>query len=142
MRHLTAADIDELCALERRCFSDAWSRQSLLFELTDEHRIYIGLFDGQQLTAAAGLFFLLDTGEILTVATDPAYRRHGLAKTLLHELLDSAKKKGLKTLHLEVRVSNAAAITLYEALGFVTVSRRRNYYEQPAEDALVLQKTI
>ena len=139
---MTPADIDELCVLEKSCFSDAWSRQSLLFELTDDNRQYIGLFMGERLVAAAGLFWLLGTGEILTVAVEPAYRQRGMAKKLLQALFDIALQSGVKTLHLEVRVSNRAAILLYESLGFAQVAHRRGYYANPVEDAQIMQKNI
>ena len=88
----------------------------------------------------AGLLVVADEGYITNVAVDPSCRRQGVAAQLLQVFDNFAKGNHLAFLTLEVRPSNAAAIALYEGFGFREVGRRRNYYDLPKEDALILTK--
>ena len=88
----------------------------------------------------AGLLVAADEGYITNVAVDPSRRRQGVAAQLLQVFDDFAKGNRLAFLTLEVRPSNAAAIALYRGFGFREVGRRRNYYDLPKEDALILTK--
>jgi len=85
---------------------------------------------------------VLDEGQILNVATHPAWRRRGLADALLTALINEAEKKGLLTLSLEVRESNTAAISLYEKHGFAVAGKRPRFYTHPTEAALVMLRNL
>jgi len=137
IRPIGPAYIDELLALERASFSDPWSEEMLLEELSLEARRYLGLFDEGVLIGYAGLFYCLQDGEILNIAVSKEHRRQGAGTHLLHELLLLAKGLALTEVFLEVRQSNLAAIALYERFGFVQIGIRKGYYEQPIEDAFL-----
>ena len=85
-----------------------------------------------------GMKVVLDEADITNVAVLPAYRKKGIAGKLLEQLLDEARQQGIYSIYLEVRDSNAAAITLYKHAGFKEVGKRKNYYEHPQEDARLM----
>ena len=88
----------------------------------------------------AGLQVVLDEGCITKIAVLPAFRRQKIAARLLQVFFDFAKAHELRFITLEVRASNDAAIALYQKFGFAEVGRRKNYYEKPKEDALIMTK--
>ncbi len=138
---MTADHLDEIAALERACFPDPWSRNMLAEELDNALSAFIVALDGQGRVAGyAGLQVVLDEGNILNVAVKPEYRRMGVARRLLRVFLDFAQANRLAFLTLEVRASNYSAIALYGGLGFRSAGRRRNYYEFPKEDAIIMTK--
>ena len=131
--------LDEVAELERVCFPDPWSRNMLKEELGNDLAAFLVALDGQGAVAGyAGLQVVLDEGYILNVAVRPDCRRQGVAGQLLQVFLDFAKGNQLAFLTLEVRASNYAAIALYGSRGFRGVGRRKNYYEHPREDAVIM----
>ena len=118
---MNADHLEELEKLERLCFSRPWSRKML--------------------AGYAGLLVVADEGYITNVAVFPEYRRRGVAAQLLSVFENFARGNRLAFLTLEVRPSNTAAIALYESFGFRQAGRRKNYYDLPKEDALILTKT-
>lgn len=136
---MTAEHLDEAAALERVCFSDPWSRNMLAEELNNDLSAFLAALDGEgRLAGYAGLQVILDEGTITNVAVRPDCRRQGVAGKLLQVFLDFARANRLAFLTLEVRASNYGAIALYGGRGFRTVGRRKNYYEHPREDALIM----
>jgi ribosomal-protein-alanine N-acetyltransferase len=135
IRAATPADLDAVAAIEQQVFSDPWSRDSF-------GRLLGGLAlvaDGEQ--GVNGYLFALwvqEESEILNVAVRPEVRRRGIARCLMSEALERLAREGVRQVFLEVRESNAGAQAFYERLGFSLVGRRRQYYRQPREDALVL----
>ena len=99
---------------------------------------FVCLADDGTPVSYVGMLTVLDEGQIINVATNAAYRRQGLAEALLLALMGEARARALKTLSLEVRRSNLAAICLYQKLGFFIAGERRNFYNDPREDALVM----
>ena len=133
--------LDEVAELERICFSTPWSRNMLSEELENDCSAMLVALDGEGHVAGyAGVQVILDEGYITNVAVRPEYRRRGVAGKLLRVFLDFAKAHQLAFLTLEVRASNAPAMALYEGLGFRDVGRRKNYYEHPREDAVIMTK--
>nr|WP_325231871.1 ribosomal protein S18-alanine N-acetyltransferase [uncultured Oscillibacter sp.] len=131
--------LDEVVELERVCFPDPWSRNMLKEELENDLAAFLVALDGQGAVAGyAGLQVVLDEGYILNVAVRPDCRRQGIAGQLLQVFLDFAKGNHLAFLTLEVRASNYPAIALYGSRGFRGVGRRKNYYEHPREDAVIM----
>ncbi len=138
---MTANHLDDIAALERVCFPDPWSRNMLAEELDNALSAFLAALDAQgRVVGYAGLQVVLDEGTILNVAVKPECRRMGIAKKLLRVFLDFAEAHSLSFLTLEVRASNYGAIALYGGLGFRGVGRRRNYYERPREDAVIMTK--
>ena len=131
--------LDEVGELERVCFPDPWSRNMLKEELENDLAAFLVALDGQGAVAGyAGLQVVLDEGYILNVAVRPDCRRQGVAGQLLQVFLNFAKGNQLAFLTLEVRASNYPAIALYGSRGFRGVGRRKNYYEHPREDAVIM----
>ena len=140
---MNADHLDEVAELERICFSAPWSRNMLAEELDNALSAFlVALDDSGKVAGYAGLQVVLDEGTILNVAVRPEYRRQGIAGKLLDVFLNFAQANRLSFLTLEVRASNYGAIALYGGLGFRSVGRRRNYYEHPREDALIMTKGL
>ena len=139
---MTADHLDALEQLERTCFSRPWSRKMLAEELDNECAAFLVAEDAAtgEAVGYAGLLVAADEGYITNVAVDPSRRRQGVAQQLLQVFDSFARGSRLAFLTLEVRPSNAAAVALYEGFGFREVGRRRNYYDLPKEDALILTK--
>ena len=130
--------IPAIAALERQCFSRPWSEAALSEELYNDTACFL-VAEGEDGTVLgyAGLHVILDEGYIDNVAVDPRYRRQGVADALLDVFCRFGAEK-LAFLTLEVRASNTPAIALYEKHGFYEVGRRKDYYDDPKEDALLL----
>ena len=139
---MAAEHLDRLEQLERMCFSRPWSKKMLAEELDNQCAAFLVAVEPETEKAVgyAGLLVVADEGYITNVAVDPSCRRQGVAAQLLQVFANFAKGNHLAFLTLEVRPSNAAAIALYEGFGFREVGRRRNYYDLPKEDALILTK--
>ena len=131
--------LPELLQIERACFSNPWSAQSLSAALRDPDTVVVGTTDSAgRLTGYGALKRVLDDGYILNVGVLPAYRRQGAGAALVSALLAFAKTQRLAFVTLEVRRSNAAAIALYQKFGFAAQGIRKNYYSRPVEDALLM----
>ena len=139
---MAAEHLDRLEQLERMCFSRPWSKKMLAEELDNQCAAFLVAVEPETEKAVgyAGLLVVADEGYITNVAVDPSCRRQGVAAQLLQVFDNFAKGNHLAFLTLEVRPSNAAAIALYEGFGFREVGQRRNYYDLPKEDALILTK--
>ncbi|WP_293010013.1 MULTISPECIES: ribosomal protein S18-alanine N-acetyltransferase [unclassified Oscillibacter] len=132
--------LDEIAALEKVCFSAPWSRNMLAEELDNACSAFLTALDeSDRVVGYAGLQVILDEGYITNVAVRPEDRQKGVAAQLLQVFINFAKGNRLSFLTLEVRPSNTAAIVLYGHHGFRTVGRRKNYYELPKEDALIMK---
>ena len=131
--------LDEVAELERICFSVPWSRNMLAEELDNLLSAFlVALDDNDRVVGYAGLQVVLDEGYITNVAVRPECRRQGIAAKILQVFLDFAKANKLAFLTLEVRASNSDAIALYGSRGFRSAGRRKNYYEHPREDAIIM----
>ena len=140
---MNADHLEDLEKLERICFSRPWSRKMLAEELENQCAAFLVAQDSitQQVMGYAGLLVMADEGYITNVAVFPEFRRQGVAAKLIAVFENFARGNKLAFLTLEVRPSNTAAIALYKGFGFEEVGRRKNYYDLPKEDALILTKT-
>ena len=134
---MTAAHIAPLAELEQTCFSAPWSADGLAEELANPHAVFRVAVEGDAVLGYVGMHHLLDEGFITNVAVFPAARRRGVARALLADLTAYAAAHGLYRITLEVRVSNAPAITLYEGAGYVRDGVRPAFYRDPTEDAAI-----
>ena len=137
---MTLAHIAQVAALEKLCFSDPWSEKSIASELNNELAFWLTAIEGNHVAGYIGSQTVLDETDMMNVAVHPDFRRKGIAEALVNALVEALKTKGSRCLTLEVRASNVPAITLYEKLGFSEIGRRKNYYRNPREDALILRK--
>ena len=127
--------------IERECFSQPWSEQALEILLADNAVAVVAVLDGG-VAAYAGMTCVLDEGQITNVATLPSFRRLGLARAVLDELVARARERGVHSIFLEARVSNTPAISLYKSLGFCEIGTRRRFYSAPVEDAVLMELKI
>ena len=132
------AHLPEIEAIERACFSLPWTEEMLRTQLDGSSHLFLTALCGGAVAGYIGLQFVLDEGYISNVAVAPEYRRRGVGRALLDALTARARARDLAFLTLEVRRSNAAAIGLYAGAGFVQVGCRRDYYEKPREDAILM----
>ena len=139
---MTHEHLDEVAAMERVCFSVPWSRNMLAEELENECSAYLVALDPEDgsVVGYAGLLVVADEGYITNVAVRPESRRGGVASALLDVFVSFAAGNALAFLTLEVRESNYGAIALYGSRGFRGVGRRKNYYEHPTEDAIIMTR--
>ena len=121
--------------LEKLCFSEPWSEKAILEEA--ERGFFVAAYADGVFAGYAGMLCVLDERDVCNIATVPAFRGMGVGRALTQALIESAKETGASVIMLEVRKSNAAAISLYEKLGFTLVGERKNFYTLPREDALL-----
>ena len=140
---LLPSHIDQMVMIEQECFSVPWSREALMEELDNPCAHYVVCTDKEgNVVGYIGSQTVLPEADVMNLAVAPKGRRRGIAKALLTELTGLLHKAGVEMLFLEVRASNAPAITLYEGFGFIFVGRRPKYYVNPTEDALILRKEL
>lgn len=134
-------NVDQIAEIEKACFSKPWSRQMLVEQLDNLSVCFIAAQaeDGVVL-GYAGLTVVLDEGYINNIAVLEEYRRQSVASALLEVFIKFSHANELAFLTLEVRASNDSAISLYRKHGFEEVGRRRNYYDDPKEDALLMTR--
>ncbi|HEY7894859.1 MAG TPA: ribosomal protein S18-alanine N-acetyltransferase [Gemmatimonadaceae bacterium] len=140
LRLATREDIGRVVALEREAFSDAWSRASFAQLLDDARALFVVACDDHDVVQGYVVaWYVMDEGEIANLAVGSAARRRGIGSLLLDAAIATARARAAVTVYLEVRDSNESARSLYASRGFVQVTRRRRYYRDPTEDALVLK---
>ena len=132
--------VPQVAALEKICFSDPWSEQSIASELQNPLSLWLVCEDEGTVCGYVGSQTVLGETDMMNIAVAPEYRRRGIGEMLITQLLKKISRQGSSSLSLEVRCSNLAAISLYEKLGFQQVGRRPGYYTHPKEDALILRK--
>lgn len=138
IRPMESGDLDQAALLERQCFSSPWSREALAGELENPLALVLAAVDTRnRLMGYVGLHRVLDEGSVTNLAVSPGNRRQGVASRLMNAVLAHCGENGIRFLFLEVRESNAAAIALYEGMGFRRIGRRPRYYIHPVEDALL-----
>lgn len=137
---MTDAHVDAVADLEAICFADPWSANSVASELTNPLSCWLVALEADTVVGYIGSQTVMGETDMMNVAVHPDHRRKGIAERLIHALVQKLKECESHCLTLEVRASNAPAIALYEKLGFTEAGRRRNYYRNPKEDALILRK--
>ena len=136
---MTSEHLDQVARIEQLCFSDPWSRRMLSEHLENEcAATLVAITPDGTILGYAGLLVVLDEGYITNVAVCPDYRRQGIAGELLAVFRRFAEGNNLAFLTLEVRESNAAARALYSKYGYKEVGVRKNYYDHPKENAVLM----
>ena len=135
------SDLALLCALEGACFSDPWPVEAFRSEMHDPY-FYLLAFEGEELLGYVGGMSLYETCDLNNIAVLPQHRRRGIAAMLMEGYMAEARRRGAEQMLLEVRESNLPAISLYERYGFKAYGKRKNYYRNPAEDAVLMVVTL
>lgn len=142
IRKMQEQDISAIAELEKVCFSDPWSENSIFSELNNPLSYWLVAEIDGNIAGYVGSQSVLDAADMMNLAVSPNYRRQGIGHALVEELVKHLQTNQVIALLLEVRVSNSPAIALYEKMGFVQVGRRPRYYTNPREDALILRKEL
>ena len=137
-RFMTKADCPQVADLYQTCFSHPWSLSAVEEMFSVEGYVSLVAEEEGRLIAYVGMKTAYDQADITNVAVEPSHRRQGIAHQLIRQLLQEADRQAIVSIFLEVRVSNQSAITLYRHAGFTECGRRKRYYDQPVEDALVM----
>ena len=141
IQRMEVDDLNRILDLELLCFSSPWSKDDFLYELNENpFGYYVVLRVEDKILAYLGLWMDEERAQITTIGVDPEHRGKGYAKTLMEHMLEVCSSKGVKIYSLEVRVSNQAAISLYQRFGFIQVGLRKAYYQDNHEDAYLMIK--
>ena len=144
MREIILANKEHLplvAEIEKEVFSKPWSEKSLELCLSDKG-FCVCCFENETLAAYCTLIIVLDEAQIINVATAASFRGRGNARSTLQAVFDECKKREINYISLEVRESNIPAISLYESLGFTIEGKRKDFYKNPRENALVMIKNL
>lgn len=139
-RKMTQTDLEEVSRMEQRTFSMPWTKADYKQMLACEEAVYVVASFEDKIVGSCGVRNILGEGEITNVMVDEAYRGQGISYPMLTELLKQGERIGISQFFLEVRQSNHPAIHLYEKCGFKIEGQRKNLYEKPTEDGLIMWK--
>ncbi|HHU77408.1 MAG: ribosomal protein S18-alanine N-acetyltransferase [Caldicoprobacterales bacterium] len=139
IRPMTTEDVEEVSKLERLCFPTPWSQEAFRIEV-ERNRCarYFVVSDNSKLIGYGGMWLVVDEAHITNIAVHPDHRRQGTGRLIMKTLIEEAVRLGMTRMTLEVRVSNKAAINLYQSLGFEKGGLRKGYYANDGEDALIM----
>lgn len=138
VRILNREDAQEVEALEREAFPDPWSLKSIEGTLEQKNYVNLGVWREGELLGYLFFSCMMDEGEIIRIATAPKERRKGIAKLLFSELKKNCLAQGVDKWMLDVRAGNDAALACYRKLGFCKDGRRKDFYKDPVEDAILM----
>ena len=129
-----------IAVIEDASFADPWSATDFVSILAVDHSIFLIAESSGEIVGYVVAISVMDEAEILNVAVSPSRRGEGIGGALLDAALAQVESRGAESVFLEVRVSNAAAMALYQSRSFAEISKRKNYYRTPVEDALVMRR--
>lgn len=141
IENMTKEHLPDILKVEQESFSHPWTEKMFLEEFNGKFSIYRVAVENEKAVGYMGMWILADEGHITNVAVGKSYRGKGIGAALVEDFIHTAEEKDLAFLTLEVRVSNKAAIALYEKYGFLEVGRRKKYYEN-TEDAILMTKFL
>ena len=133
-------DIPQVASIEKEVFSMPWSEKSFEESLQNKDTLYLVAEEDGSISGYIGMYISFEIGTISNVVVAPSQRRKGIAKQLLERLLKASHACGVESVTLEVRESNRPAIELYEKAGFVNEGIRKNFYQKPTENAIIMWK--
>lgn len=140
IEYMTADHIDQIALLEKQCFTTPWSNDALRQELEVDNAVFLAALYDNNVVGYVGMHNNLGEGYVTNIAVDKHYRRKSIGQQLMLALFDYAINNNMQFISLEVRVTNNAAISLYEKLGFERLGIRKGFYSHPTEDALIMTK--
>lgn len=140
IREIQLDDLEQVMTIEEANFSVPWTETGFFTFLLREDTLFLVAEEGEKILGYCGVVTVQDEGDITNVAVEKNSQNQGIGKKLLEEMFQRTQKAGVCRLFLEVRAGNAAALHLYEKMGFVQMGIRKNYYEQPVEDGVVMMR--
>lgn len=142
IRPMTIEDCEQVAQIEAASFSVPWSLRAFTETVEKENFRYFVAEEAEEILGYCGFLFVLDEAEIPNVCVKESARCRGVGKQMMTVLMEEAKKLGMAMLYLEVRESNSPARMLYQRLGFEENGIRKNFYEHPVENAVLMSKTL
>lgn len=139
-RTMEQADIEQAVKIEQECFSAPWSEKDFRSAIENKNNLYVAACKEDELVAYCGIWGVAPEGQICNVAVKPEWRRKGIAFSMLDSAIKEAEAMGLSEFTLEVRENNMAAISLYEKLGFKNEGIRKDFYQNPLENGIIMWK--
>ena len=139
IREFIPGDEKFIAELEAECFSSPWSENAVLESAAADTKFFV-YFENEKILGYAGLQVVLDEGYVTNIAVTAVARGRGIGKTLVETLINFGKENNLAFISLEVRQSNLPDISLYTKCGFVNMGERKNFYQNPTENAKILTK--
>lgn len=136
---LSEKEAAPVAEIEKACFSKPWSEATLASEMKSPYSDFFGAFCEGELAGYIGGRTVAEETEIFNIAVSQKFRRRGIGKTLLERFIEAVREKGTQQIFLEVRASNLGAISLYESAGFVFCGIRKDYYDSPKENAILMR---
>lgn len=140
IRKMKESDLDQVADIAKRAFARPWSRQGFQEALPVENAIFLVAEENGVVEGYCGMFVAVDEGEIINIAVKPEFQKQGIADRLMRAMLSEGRKRAVYRMFLEVRVSNEAAIRLYEKNGFTRQGIRKDFYKEIHEDAYVMNR--
>lgn len=140
IREMQLDDLEQVMTIEEANFSVPWTETGFFTFFLREDTLFLVAEEGEKILGYCGVVTVQDEGDITNVAVEKNSQNQGIGKKLLEEMFQRTQKAGVCRLFLEVRAGNAAALHLYEKMGFVQMGIRKNYYEQPVEDGVVMMR--
>ena len=137
---MTVDDISQVAEIERQIFSIPWSEKAFRDSMESDNTIYIVAKENNNVAGYAGMYLSFEEGNITNVAVNPLSRRKRIGEKIVRDILNRAYEKGVRDVFLEVRETNSVAIALYEKIGFKEEGIRKNSYDKPRENALIMWK--
>lgn len=138
IREMEIDDLEQVMPIEEALFSVPWTANGFFSFLLRDDGVFLVAEEDGKILGYCGAILVFDQGDVVNVGVRADRQRQGIARMLLDTLFKIAGERGVTSLYLEVRVSNQAAIGLYEGLGFQRLGVRKDYYEEPKEDAVVM----
>ena len=140
LRRMQEKDLDQVTMIEKDTFSMPWKKEDFLNSMNHPSHIYVVACKDNVIYGYCGMWGIVGEGQINNVAVRKDFRGKGIGFELVQFLLEEGYKEGLECFTLEVRESNASAIHVYEKAGFENVGIRKNFYEKPKENAVIMWK--
>lgn len=143
IRAMTLDDLDRIMELEHLLFTSSWSEADYIYEIYENTFSFNFVLEVEnKIIGYVGVWIMYEQSQITTIGIDSDYQGQGYAKILMDEIIGFACDEGCSTMSLEVRISNQAAISLYEKCGFTNQAIRKNYYQDNHEDAYLMVKGL
>ena len=139
IRRMTMEDIPQVVQIENACFSQPWSESSFRDSLSREDTIFLVCENADGITGYMGMYISFDEANITNVAVFPECRKQGIGEKIVSQAKQTVQEMAVNTIFLEVRVSNIPAISLYKKMEFEILGIRKNFYEHPIEDAIIMK---
>ena len=141
-REMLVEDLDQVVDIEQNLFSVPWTKEGFLTYLMKKDTMFFVVEEKERILGYCSMMTVLDEGDILNVAVRSDRQKEGIGQFLVDSMLRMAEMQGIRLVHLEVRQGNGTARRLYQRLGFKEDGLRRDYYENPVENAVLMTKTL